>query len=338
MKKKITIGIGIALLTLLLMGGGIGLYINSLLNTPVHQGEEPLKLYITKQDTPATIADRVNANPALRWLLESDRYRIHTGYYAIPSGENSLSVFRRLRSGNQTPVNLIIKEARTMDRIAGQIAKVIQLDSAEIAECLYDSAFCEEYGYTVQTMPALFIPNTYQCYWDVTLPQLMQRLKRENDNFWTAERDAKASKMNMTRMEVSILASIVDSETANNAEKPRVAGLYLNRLQQHMKLQADPTVIYGIGDFSIRRVLNEHLRTESPYNTYLHEGLPPGPIRIPSIAGLDAVLNAERHAYLYMCAKEDFSGTHNFATNITEHMANARRYQKALSNRGVTGR
>ena len=336
MRRKIAIGIGIALLVLVFIGGGIGLYISSLLEAPVHQGEEPLKLYITKQDTPSAIADRLNANSALRYLLESeDRYRVRTGFYAIPNGESSLDVFRRLRSGNQTPVKLVIKEARTMDRIAGQIAKAVQLDSAEIAECLYNPDFCEEYGYTVETMPALFIPNTYHCYWDVTLSQLMERLKRENDNFWTAERDMKASLLNMTHNEVSTLASIVESETANNAEKPRVAGLYLNRLRLHMKLQADPTVIFAVGDFSIRRVLNEHLRTESPYNTYLHEGLPPGPIRIPSIDGLDAVLNAEQHSYLYMCAKEDFSGTHNFATSWTEHIANARRYQRALSERGI---
>jgi UPF0755 protein len=164
----------------------------------------------------------------------------------------------------------------------------------------------------------------------------MERMAKENARFWgDANREAKAKALEMTHEEVITLASIVDEETANNAEKPRVAGLYLNRLHQGIPLQADPTVKFAMGDASLRRILNKHLTTDNPYNTYVHRGLPPGPIRIPTVAGIDAVLNAERHNYLYMCAKEDFSGTHNFAATYAEHLINARRYQRALNERGI---
>jgi UPF0755 protein len=163
----------------------------------------------------------------------------------------------------------------------------------------------------------------------------MERMERENNRFWTAERKQKAEACGLTREQVATLASIVDEETANNGEKPIIAGLYLNRLHKKIPLQADPTVKFAVGDFSLRRILNIHLLTESPYNTYRHSGLPPGPIRIASIAGLDAVLNHARHNYLYMCAKEDFSGTHNFAATLSEHNRNAQRYRRALNKRGI---
>ena len=171
---------------------------------------------------------------------------------------------------------------------------------------------------------------------EVTFEHLMERMAKENARFWgDANREAKAKALEMTHEEVITLASIVDEETANNAEKPRVAGLYLNRLHQGIPLQADPTVKFAMGDASLRRILNKHLTTDNPYNTYVHRGLPPGPIRIPTVAGIDAVLNAERHNYLYMCAKEDFSGTQNFAATYAEHLINARRYQRALNERGI---
>ena len=179
------------------------------------------------------------------------------------------------------------------------------------------------------------IPNTYEMYWDVSADNFLLRMKKENDNFWNKERQTKAQTLGLNANQVATLASIVDSESAYNPEKPRIAGLYINRIKKGMLLQSDPTVIYAIGDFTIRRVLNRHLEADSPYNTYKYKGLPPGPIRIPSIAGLDAVLNHENNNYLYMCAKEDFSGSHNFAVTYAEHQANARRYVKALNERGI---
>ena len=181
----------------------------------------------------------------------------------------------------------------------------------------------------------MFIPNTYDIYWNVSIDGLLERMKKEHDRFWNADRTAKATKLNMTSDEVSTLASIIDEETANNAEKPMIAGMYINRLKENMPLQADPTIKFALKDFAIKRIYNKLLKVDSPYNTYVHEGLPPGPIKIASIKGIDAVLNYVEHDYLYMCAKEDFSGTHNFAKTYTEHLKNAAKYSKALNDRGI---
>ena len=172
-------------------------------------------------------------------------------------------------------------------------------------------------------------------YWNVSLDGLMQRMKREHDAYWNADRKQKAAAQGLTPNEVATLASIIDEETANNAEKPMIAGMYLNRLKRGMLLQADPTVKYALKDFTLQRILNRHLEVESPYNTYKYAGLMPGPIRVPSVQAIEAVLNPAQHDYLYMCAKEDFSGTHNFARTLSEHMQNARRYQQALNKLGI---
>ena len=209
------------------------------------------------------------------------------------------------------------------------------MDSAVVAQHFADSAFCRQYGYDTATMACLFIPNTYEVYWNTSLEDFMKRMQKENTIFWNKERLRLAEATGLTPNEVVTLASIVDEETANNAEKPMVAGMYINRLRTGMPLQADPTVKFALHDFSLRRIYHNHLNVESPYNTYRNTGLPPGPIRIPSIAGIDAVLNHVKHDYLYMCAKEDFSGTHNFARTYREHLANAAKYSKALNQRGI---
>jgi len=200
---------------------------------------------------------------------------------------------------------------------------------------LHSDTLMTRLGYDHQTFLGMFIPNTYEMYWDVSAENLVERLHKEHQTFWNEERKGKAQALGMNENQVATLASIVDSESAYNPEKPRIAGLYLNRMKKGMSLQSDPTVIFALGDFTIRRVLNKHLTIDSPYNTYKYKGLPPGPIRIPSIAGLDAVLNHEDNNYIYMCAKEDFSGSHNFAVTYSEHQANARRYVKALNERGI---
>ena len=204
-------------------------------------------------------------------------------------------------------------------------------DSTAINEFLTNKVYIEHIGYTTATFPTLIIPNTYEFYWNIEPEQFMIRMIREHKKFWNKERLAKAKAINMTPEEVATLASIVDEETNNNNEKPIVAGLYINRLKRNIPLQADPTIKFAIGDFSRKRILNADLQIESPYNTYKNTGLPPGPIRIASIAGIESVLNHAKHNYIYMCAKEDFSGTHNFATTLSEHNANARRYQAALN-------
>ncbi|MBR6128377.1 MAG: endolytic transglycosylase MltG [Bacteroidaceae bacterium] len=292
-------------------------------------------IFIDRDDS----MDSVKAKSELgwRWDLYSKvmSFHPHTGRYRATKEMTCLQLFRLLRNGTQEPMNLVIPNSRTMDRLASALSQSLMVDSAEIAGALTDSSYCETHGYTTATIPALFIPNTYEVYWDISVDKLVERMERENDHFWTADRKAKAEAVGLTREEVATLASIVDEETANNGEKPMIAGLYLNRLRLGMKLQADPTVKFATGDFTLRRILGKHLLTESPYNTYRIYGLPPGPIRIPTIAGLDAVLNPVEHPYLYMCAKEDFSGTHNFARTLSEHYANARRYIRALNERGI---
>lgn len=304
---------------------------------------EAVHLYIDADDTTDSVTTHIDTLTStygligFRLLAQAMKYEGNerTGHYVIAPHTTMVDLVKQLRSGEQQPVRMVIPPARHLGTLCAQLSRSIMLDSATIADALTDDTLCASLGYTVQTIPALFIPNTYEIYWNVTLKGLFQRMKRENDAFWTPERRARADSLGLTPTEVATLASIVDSETANNAEKPTIAGLYLNRLRINMPLQSDPTVIYAISDFTIRRVSYDHLRTESPYNTYLHTGLPPGPIRIPSIAAIDAVLYAPRHDYLYMCAKADFSGTHAFATTYTEHQRNARAYARALNERGI---
>ena len=292
-------------------------------------------IFVDQYDT----AESIRTKTALgwRWDIYSKlfSFRPRTGRYRVYPEMTGLQLYRLLRNGTQEPMKLVVPSARTMNKLASVLSRSLMVDSAEIASALTDSQFCAKYGYTTETVPALFIPNTYEVYWDISVEKLVERMVRENNRFWTSERKAKAEALGLTHNEVATLASIVDEETANNAEKPMIAGLYLNRLRKGMLLQADPTVKFAVGDFTLRRILGKHLKVESPYNTYLVEGLPPGPIRIASVAGLEAVLNHAKHNYLYMCAKEDFSGTHNFAATLQEHQKNARRYIHALNERGI---
>ena len=211
----------------------------------------------------------------------------------------------------------------------------VTLSNRVIMHTTYIVGYQEDTGYTKATMPCLFIPETYQVYWDISIEDFFARMKKEHNKFWNEDRRLKAKTIGMTPEEVCTLASIVEEETNNNDEKPMVAGLYINRLHTGMPLQADPTIKFALQDFSLRRITNQHLSIQSPYNTYLNTGLPPGPIRIPSPKGLDSVLNYVKHNYIYMCAKEDFSGTHNFASNYADHMVNARKYWKALNERKI---
>lgn len=333
MDKRILCAIagGIALL------GCLGVMTYTMITAPANCGSEDggRIIYIDRDDT----ADSVRAKSALGWRWDCYgtlmSYKIRTGRYRVTPGTTCLGLYRQLRNGTQEPMRLVIPTARTMQQLAARLAPSLMVDSAEIASALTDSIYCADRGYTLATIPALIIPDTYEVYWDTSVDKLVDRLVREHDRFWNDERKAKAKAVGLKEEEVATLASIVDSETANNDEKPMIAGLYLNRLHTGMPLQADPTVVFAVGDFSIRRVLNIHLQTDSPYNTYRYAGLPPGPIRVASIAGLDAVLNHAKHNYLYMCAKEDFSGTHNFAATYPEHLKNARKYTKALNARGI---
>jgi UPF0755 protein len=304
---------------------------------------EPTYIYIDRDDTPDSVRCKIieAAQPSsllgYDLLTAYDGYagKMHTGRYKLESSDDWRHIYQRLRTGRQAPLRYTLPSVRTLDRLAEHVGQQLMMDAQELMSLLSDSAFVDSLGYTRETLPALFLPNTYELYWDATPREFVARMQKEHATYWNAERKALADSIGLTPVEVTTLASIVEEETANTAEKPVVAGLYMNRLHRGMRLQADPTVKFAVGDFGLKRILHAHLTTDSPYNTYLHEGLPPGPIRIPSLKGIEAVLHYARHTYIYMCAKEDFSGTHNFATTDREHLDNARRYQKALNARGI---
>lgn len=311
---------------------------------PLSQRSETCHLYIDTDDTADSVVAKLTPfchRPALAGFSAMARHggyntsAIIPGRYAISPDDAVVTVFRRLRQGRQSPLRLTIPSTRTMPRLAAILSRHLMADSVALATAFADSTLLAGLGCTTTTLPALIIPNTYEFYWTITPQQFLARMKREHDNYWTSSRRALASSIGLTPAEVATLASIVDEETANAKEKPLIAGMYINRLHAGMPLQADPTVKYAVGDFSLRRIYRKHLLTPSPYNTYLNTQLPPGPIRIASTEGLNAVLNATQHNYLYMCANADFSGTHVFAHTYEEHLANAAKYTAALNKRGI---
>lgn len=258
------------------------------------------------------------------------------GYYRFPARLGDKHLIRRLQFGMQTPVHITFNRSiRTNEQLAGQLAKYLMLDSLDILSRLSDSHYMARYGLNDQTSRCLFIPNTYEVYWTIEPDELFERMQREYKHFWNNERRHKADSIGLTPVEVSILASIVQSETRRASDYPNIASLYLNRLHKGMALQACPTVIYATGDLKLRRVLKRHLKIDSPYNTYVNRGLPPGPIRCADQAGIDAVLNAPKTNYLYMCANPDFSGTHIFSSTYGNHASAARQYQRELDNREI---
>ena len=274
---------------------------------------------------------------AFLWVARKKKYadKVKGGCYTIKNNMSNNELVNLLRLGIQTPVKVTFHNIRTIEQLAGHISKRIEPDSLELIRLMKDKDVISGYGFTSETFPAMFIPNTYEFYWTTTARKFLDRMHDEYNKFWKGKREQKAEEIGMTPVEVATLASIVDEETAKNDEKPVVAGLYINRLKRGMKLQADPTIKFAMGDFTVKRILNKDLKIDSPYNTYLYAGLPPGPIRIASIQGIDAVLNYKKHNYLYMCAKEDFSGYHNFASTLKQHNIYAARYRKALREKRI---
>jgi len=258
--------------------------------------------------------------------------RVHPGKYLIKNKMNNNQLIDLLRSGNQTPVKVVFNNLRNIYQLAATVGQQIEADSASIVDLLSDTTLLKSYGLNPETASTLFIPNTYEFYWNTTAKEFINRMHDEYQKFWNSYRSSRAAAIGLTKAEVVTLASIVEKETNKNDEKPAIAGVYMNRLKYGWRLQADPTVVYAMGDFSIRRVLNIHKKVDSPYNTYRHLGLPPGPICIPSIASIDAVLNYEDNGYFYFCAKDDLSGYHVFARTGAQHERNAKKYQEALDN------
>lgn len=341
-RSKRNIIIGIALFFVFLLAGA-GFWGYRLAWASNFLPKETVYLYIGKdksfdelcrQLVDSANCSRIGSFKQLAGLLKYQS-NMKTGRYAVRPGMSNLELLNDLRRGHQVATRLTFNNIRLKDDLAERLDEQLMLGKEDILSLLTDSAYCDSLGFTVETIPLLFIPNTYEVYWNIPADKLMQRMKREYNAFWTEARLEKAKSIGLTPIEVGILASIVEEETAASDEYPIVAGLYLNRLHKGIPLQADPTVKYAVGDFTLQRILFEHLEVDSPYNTYKYAGLPPGPLRIPTNKGMDSVLNYMKHNYLYMCAKEDFSGRHNFAATLAEHNRNANRYRAELNRRKI---
>jgi UPF0755 protein len=333
------------LLILLLIVIGFGFYIYNAMFKPNAwtPDAQPASLYIEPGDTFSDVRKSLYSNGliikrgAFEWLAHQKGYpeSVKKGHYLIKEGMSNNELINILKAGLETPVNVIFNNIRTLPGFADRISQQLVFESSDLMALLTDTTYLAQYEFDTLTIKSMFIPNTYEFYWTTGAKDFFERMNQEYVRFWTDERQAKAEEAGLTRMEVSTLASIVESETNKNDEKARIAGVYMNRLESGWRLQADPTLVYAIGDFSIRRVLNKHKTVNSPYNTYKYRGLPPGPITFPSIASIDAVLNYEEHDYYYFSAKPDFSGYHIFARTNAQHQQNAREYQKALNEKKI---
>lgn len=309
-------------------------------NIEIEEGH--MFFYIPTGSTYGEVWDQLNEynifinKKSFKWLAKRKDYpaNVKPGRYRIVDGMSNNELINLLRSGNQEPVMVIFNNMRTLAQLAGKVSNYIEPDSLELLNHLSNPNLPEKYGFKKETFLAMFIPNTYELFWSSTPVDFTNRMAREYEKFWE-KRDKKLTKLDMTREEVSTLASIVDEETLMDDENARVAGLYINRLQKGIPLQADPTLKFAMGDFNRKRIINNDKKIESPYNTYIHRGLPPGPISIPSVSSIDAVLNYEKHNYIYMCAKSDFSGYHTFAKTLKQHNQNAAEYQRELNKRGI---
>ena len=275
---------------------------------------------------------------SFKWVSEKKNYinNIKAGRYFINKNMNNNDLVNLLRSGKQSPVKVTFNNIRTLGEVSSKLSEFLEADSNEIHRSFIDPNFLKKNNFNTNNIISVFIPNTYEFYWNTSAKKLRKRMLKEYNSFWNRTRRNKAAKIKLTYAEVSALASIVEKEqNIKKDERPMIAGLYLNRINQNMKLESDPTLIFALKDFSINRVLNKDKKVNSPYNTYKYKGLPPGPICIPSIHSIDAVLNASDHDYIFMCAKEDFSGYHNFATNYRQHLVNARKYQRMLNKKKI---
>lgn len=344
MKKKKIITIVISVLAVFLLAGlifGLSIY-NKINSSAFEEKQDKILVYIDNKKDYKELLEQLHTNKLkdeafFNNLAGYMKYpeNIKSGRYIVDADISYLNLVRLLRSGKQTPVKLTFNNVRLKEQLVERIGEQLMFEPDSLLSRLTNPIVAESFGFDTVTFVSMFIPNTYEIYWDTSVDSFLKRMKTEYDKFWNEDRKAKAKNIGLSPEEVSVLSSIVEEETANIKEYPIVAGLYINRLHKGILLQADPTVKFAVGDVTLNRILYKHLEVDSPYNTYKYFGLPPGPIRIPSIQGIDAVLNYKKHNYLYMCAKEDFSGTHNFATTLSEHNRNARKYQDALNRAGI---
>lgn len=259
---------------------------------------------------------------------------IKEGAYKVKMNMSNYDLISMLRAGDQTPINITFSYSRKINDLAQKISEKLKISEKDLMDYITENSQ-SNYGFDNQNIIGMFLPDTYEVYWDITPKNLLDKMKSEYDKFWNSERTTKLERVNLSKNEVITLASIVASETNKIDEADRIAGVYINRLRKNMLLQADPTLIYAANDFSIRRVLNKHKKIKSPYNTYMNKGLPPGPIRLSPKKYIDAVLNFENHRFIFFCAKDDFSGYHEFAITLSEHNKNARKFQRALNKRKI---
>lgn len=330
--KKQTIII-LSIVALILISGIICGF--SLLNKKVRNNES-VSLYIYPSENYEKVLEKLEENGILEKeetafsifaKVKKLENNVKSGHYVIEPNTSQVDLVRTLANGLQTPVKLVINKVRLKQDFAKKIANQLMLsendillaiDNRENSQNFFDNIVC----------------NTYEVYWNISAEKLLERLEKEADKWWE-EQENQLEKIGLSRHEVVVLASIVEEETNKNEEKPTIAGVYINRLKKDMLLQADPTVKYAVGDFTIKRVMYKHLQTESPYNTYLNKGLPPTAICLPNVSSLKAVLNYQKHNYMFFCAKEDFSGYHNFAVTPNEHYRNADKYKNALNKLGI---
>ena len=309
---------------------------------PTKKGENQIELYINTGSTYTDVFNNLTEKKTIKYprifnlLAEKKGYSqgVKPGHYTIPVNLSNNELLNRLLSGNQTPVKVTFNSLRTMEYLSEVLAWQLEPDSIAFISLLNSPENLQAQGIIPDSLYMLLLPDTYEFYWTATPEEFIQRMQRESVKYWST-RKTFAEEKGLTPAEVIIMASIVEKETNKNDEKPTVAGVYLNRLKKKIKLQADPTVVYAVGDFELRRVLKKHTRIDHPYNTYNNYGLPPGPICIPSKASIESVLHAEKHNYIYFCAREDMSGYHNFAVTYAQHLRNARKFQQELNKKNI---
>lgn len=306
-------------------------------NFNVKEGEK-FELLLPKGSNFKTLMDSLNKHDLVKDQLSFKflaklvgvQEKVKPGRYLIYSTSGNWELLRKLRNGRQDAIKVVVNTWRLKEDIAGKLSTFLPFDSTYIYKQLDSAEYVESLGFTKETIPSIFIPNTYEVFWTADFPSFMEKMKKQYNKYWTNERKNKAAALNLSPDQVGVLASIVEGESKKSDEQSRIAGVYWNRLQKNMPLQADPTVVFAWKDFTIKRVTGKYTGINSPYNTYRVVGLPPGPISIPNPDVIDKVLNLEKHDYLYFCAKEDFSGYHSFAVDYASHLKNAAAYQKAL--------
>jgi UPF0755 protein len=306
--------------------------------------KKPFYLYIPTGGNFEGVIDSLTKNDVLidinsfKWLAETKNYtnKVKPGRYEIKRGSSNNSIVNKLRSGNQKPVKLTFNSIRTKYELAGKISKQLEFDSTEMINLLNNSDFVSKFGFNTESVISMFIPNTYEIFWNSSPEKFFNKMYKEYEKFWNPERIARLKKIKLNKLQVSTLASIVQAEqSVHRDEQPTVAGVYMNRIKLGMNLESCPTLVFALGDFSRQRILNKDKEIDSPYNTYKNPGLPPGPINLPEISAIDAVLNYVDHDYIFLCAKEDFSGYHYFSSTFSEHNKHAILYQLELNRKGI---